>query len=518
MWTARAGWAEPVAEHHSGQPIEQPHVYPRVDLDRRAFLRIAGVSAAGAVAAACSPGSSPVFDSSTPPASPTSSATRPPTGPPNWDDLRSRLTGSLIRPGSDTYESASHGFNPLFDSHNPVAVAQVANAQDVQACVQGVAGRITIAARSGGHSYAGYSVPEGGLVVDLAAMHKVDVQGTKAVIGAGAKLKDVYAALGAVGRALPAGSCPTVGISGLTLGGGIGVLARKYGLTCDHLSSAQVVTADGRLVTASATSEPDLFWALRGGGGGNFGIVTEFTFDTDPAPDLTVFSLHFPAGSAADVLAAWQQWIAAMPPELWANLVLSGGSSVQCRVGGCYVGGQAGLTTLLNNLTTNAGARPTQRTVRSFDYLGAMRYFEGSSDRQSFVGSSRIITTAVDAAKVVALAQGRTGTDLLIDGLGGKVAEPAKTATAFWHRDALASVQIYAQATVKKQDDVVKSVSEVAAGLAEAGAGGGYVNYIDPALPDWKTAYYGGNVERLEDVAKKYDPDNVFRFGQGVLS
>jgi FAD/FMN-containing dehydrogenase len=377
---------------------------------------------------------------------------------------------------------------------------------------------MTIAARSGGHSYAGYSAPASGLVIDVSAMKKVDIQGTQAVIGAGAKLKDVYAALGAAGRALPAGSCPTVGIAGLTLGGGIGVLARKYGLTCDHLSSAQVVTADGKLLTASATSEPDLFWALRGGGGGNFGIVTEFTFDTDPAPNLTVFSLHFPAGSAAAVLNAWQQWIPAMPPELWANLVLSGGSPVQCRVGGCYVGNAPALNTLLNNLTTNAGARPTQRTVKSLDFLGAMKYFEGSSARQTFLGSSRIITNAVDAGKIVALAEGRAGTDLLIDGLGGKVGEPAKDATAFWHRDALASVQVYTQATVKTQVKAAESVAEVVSGLAAAGAGGGYVNYIDPALPDWKAAYYGDNVKRLGEVSKKYDPFNVFRFGQSVVA
>jgi FAD/FMN-containing dehydrogenase len=459
-------------------------------------------------------------DSTTPPAPPTSEppTSRLPTGPPNWDDLRTQLTGGLLRPGDDGYTAAKRAFNPLFDSRNPVAVAQAASAQDVQACMKQIAGRVTIAARSGGHSYAGYSVPEGGMILDVSSMNKVEVQGTKAVIGAGAKLKDVYAALGAAGRALPAGSCPTVGIAGLTLGGGIGVLARKYGLTCDHLSSAQVVTADGRLLTASATSEPDLFWALRGGGGGNFGVVTEFTFDTDPAPNLTVFSLHFPAGSAAGVLGAWQQWIAAMPPELWANLVLSGGSPVQCRVGGCYVGNAPGLNTLLNNLTTNAGAKPTQRTVRSLDYLGAMQYFAGSSARQTFLGSSRIITAPVDPGKLVALAEGRVGTDLLIDGLGGKVAEPAKDATAFWHRDALASVQVYTQATAKTRDKAAQSMADVVSGLAAAGAGGGYVNYIDPALPDWKTAYYGDNAKRLQDVAKKYDPFNVFRFGQSVMS
>jgi FAD/FMN-containing dehydrogenase len=500
--------------------VDSEHDQGRPGVPRRAFLRIAGVSAAGAVVAACGPDTPSAPVASTAPADTTSAppASRLPTGPPNWDDLRSRLTGGLVRPGAQEYATAKRGFNQLFDGNNPVAVATASTVEDVQACLKAAAGRVTIAARSGGHSYAGYSVPEGGLVVDVAGLNKVDVQGSKAVIGAGAKLGDVYAALAQAGRALPAGSCPTVGIAGLTLGGGIGVLARKYGLTCDHLSSAQVVTADGRTLTASADSEPDLFWALRGGGGGNFGIVTEFTFDTDPAPDLTVFSLRFPAGSAAGVLGAWQQWIAAMPPELWANLVLSGGSPVQCRVGGCYVGGAAGLNTLLNNLTTNAGARPTQRVVKSLDYLGAMKYFAGSSNRQSFVASSRIITAPVDAAKVVAVADGRTGMDLLIDGLGGAVAGPAKDATAFWHRDALASVQVYAPATAKTRTKVAQSVGEVVAGLAAAGAGGGYVNYIDPALPDWKAAYYGDNAKRLVDVSKKYDPQNVFRFGQGVVS
>ena len=504
----------------NGQPGGRRHVFSHVDLDRRSFLRLTGASAAGVVAAACSPGGPTIPVASDHPAAPAtgSSAARLPTGPPNCDELRGKLTGGLLRPGHDDFEAAKRVFNPLFDSRNPVAVAKVSTPDDVQACVLTAAGRVTIAARSGGHSYAGYSVPQGGLVIDLVGLGKVDVQGGRAVIGAGAKLKDVYAGLAAAGRCLPAGSCPTVGIAGLTLGGGIGVLSRKYGLTCDHLTSAQIVTADGQVRTASADSEPELFWGLRGGGGGNFGVVTEFTFDTVPAPNVTVFSLRFPSGSAADVLTAWQQWIAAMPPELWANLVLSGGSPVACRVGGCYVGGASGLNTLLNNLIANAGAQPTQRIVRSLGYLAAMQYFSGSENRQSFVASSRIITSPVDAAKVVQLAEAHQGMDLLIDGLGGEVAQQPKDATAFWHRDALASVQIYAPATAKNRDTVANAVADVVAGLAAAGANGGYVNYIDPALPDWKTAYYGDHADRLKQVAVKYDPDNVFRFGQDLRS
>jgi FAD/FMN-containing dehydrogenase len=330
-------------------------------------------------------------------------------------------------------------------------------------------------------------------------------------------MKEIYAALAKAGRCLPAGSCPTVGIAGLTLGGGIGVLARKYGLTCDHLVSAQIVTADGRLRTASADSEPELFWALRGGGGGNFGVVTSFTFSTEPAPALTVFSLHFPAGSSGDVLGGWQRWIPAAQPELWSDLVISGGSPTQCRVGGCFVGGSAALAPLLDDLVASSGVKPTSRTAKAESYLGAMQYFSGSSSRQTFVASSRIMSAPVaDTSGLAKVMSGRSGVDLLIDGLGGAAGKPAPADTAFWHRKALASVQVYSQATSGTADTAAKSVAEIVSGLAGLGVDGGYVNYIDPAMPDWMNAYYGENVKRLREVAKTYDPDKVFGFAQAI--
>ncbi|GAA4540610.1 FAD-binding oxidoreductase [Amycolatopsis samaneae] len=432
--------------------------------------------------------------------------------------MRGKLSGGLVLPGDGGFDTAKRGYNPLFDGHTPAAVVKCVSAEDVQACVTAAARRLPIAARGGGHSYAGYSVPDRGLVLDLGKMSTVDVQGDRVVVGAGARLKDVYAALGRAGRSLPAGSCPSVGIAGLTLGGGIGVLTRKYGLTCDHLESARIVTADGKLRTASAQSEQDLFWALRGGGGGNFGVVTSFTFRTDPAPSVTTFSLKFPSGAADDVLNAWQSWVSAAPRELWSTLTISGGSPVQCRVGGCYVGGSAALAPLLNDLVSRSGATPTSRSARGMGYAAAMDYFSGSEDRESFVASSRIITEPVDGGKITELASGRSGTDLLIDSLGGAVSDVAPTETAFWHRKAIASVQVYARATAGNRDAVTRSVGEVVAGLATAGARGGYVNYIDPDLPDWATAYYGDNAARLKQVAKTYDPDGVFRFAQGVAA
>lgn len=476
---------------------------------RRAFLKLAGVTAVGAVATACS-AEPPAQPPTTPPGTSLPPSTSlAPAGPPDWAALRDKV--SLLLPGDSGYDAAKRVFNPAFDGKKPAAVAKCARPEDVQAAVSAAAGRVPIAARSGGHSYAGYSVPDGGLMLDLGGMSSVDVSGEQVVIGAGARLKDVYAVLGRAGRCLPAGSCPTVGIAGLTLGGGIGVLARKYGLTCDHLVSAQVVTADGKLRTVSADSEPDLFWALRGGGGGNFGVVTSFTFRTDPAPPaVTVFSLHFPAGSANDVLDAWQRWLPEAPPELWANVVLSGGSPVQARVSGCHVGNSGSLSPILSGLTDKIQAT---RTLKQLDYLGAMKYFSGGESRQSFVASSRIINEPADPAKLTSVFSGRRGMDLLIDGLGGAVADIAPEDTAFWHRKALGSVQIYSQADARSLAAPTKSVAEVVNGI---GLDGAYVNYIDPALPDWMTAYYGGNATRLKQVAKTYDPGKVFGFAQAV--
>ncbi|MFE2757028.1 FAD-binding oxidoreductase, partial [Actinosynnema sp. NPDC059335] len=271
--------------------------------------------------------------------------------PVRWDRLRARLAGELLLPGDDGYDTARLPFNSLFDHHRPAAIARCARPEDVQRCLEEARrSDLRVAARGGGHSYAAYSTPDRGLVVDLGPMNRIEVRpdGT-AVVGAGARLGDVYAALAAAGRCLPLGNCPSVGVAGLTLGGGLGWLQRSYGLTCDWLRAARVVTVDGRLVTASADREPDLFWALRGGGGGNFGVVTSFEFATAPVPEvLTVFRIRFPAGSAADVLGAWQPWSTAAPEHLSTTCVALPDGSVDLF--GCSTGREAGVLAELARL------------------------------------------------------------------------------------------------------------------------------------------------------------------------
>ena len=174
-----------------------------------------------------------------------------------------------------------------------------------------VSNGVPLRARSGGHSYAGFSTLSGGVQLDLRNLRgiSVDTRNRTATIGAGSQLIDVYAALAAHGVTIPAGSCPSVGIAGHALGGGMGLAGRQFGLTTDNILSAQIVTADGRVRTASSKSNPDLYWALRGGGGGNFGVVTSLTLRVHPVPGTVAgFIVNWPWSQAANALAAWQAW------------------------------------------------------------------------------------------------------------------------------------------------------------------------------------------------------------------
>ncbi|MFC4055697.1 FAD-binding oxidoreductase [Actinomadura syzygii] len=438
----------------------------------------------------------------------------------DWDALRRRMRGKLLRPGDPGFDDARKLFNTLTDDHIPAAVAQCATVNDVREAVSAARTRIPVAARGGGHSYVGYSAPPGGLVIDMRRLSTVDVHkdGT-ASIGSGAVLEDVYRKLAAAKRCLPAGSCFSVGIAGLALGGGLGVLQRSLGLTCDRLVAAEIVTADAAVRTATADQDPDLFWALRGGGGGNLGVVTKFTFSTVPAPALTVFVLKFPAGEVRTrkVLTAWQQWISAASRKMWASLIIDSGDTPKCRVAGCFVGRGSACNPLLDDLVSRSGVTPDTRKVLERDYFQAMKFLAGGTGRETFVASSRILDAPVaDPKALVALLTGRKGIALILDPLGGAVADLGVHDTAFPYRKAFATAQIYAGTTASNQAKARRNVAEVVAKMGAQGIGKGHVNYIDPALPDWPNAYYGSNLNKLRTVAHTYDPDKVFDFAQGL--
>ena len=464
------------------------------------------------------------------------------------------MRGRLLRRGDAGYDLARRLYNPIFDALTPAGIAYCADPEDVIACVQfaGASG-VQPFIRSGGHSYAGYSSGDG-LVIDVSGINEVavDAAGGTARIGPGARLIDVYSRLAAGGVSIPAGSCPSVGIAGLTLGGGVGVVSRRHGLTCDNLLAADVVTAEGRLVTCDAAREQDLFWALRGGGG-SFGVVTSLTFRTHPASDLTIFSLAWPWSRAAVVLQAWTGWAPQAPDELWSNCLLlstaskAPGSAPQVLAGGAYEGSRGALEPLLRSLVDAVGAQPSARSVHTTGRLDAMLTEAGCVDasvaqchlagqdpagrlpREAGAARSDYLDRPLSAAGAAALAaslERRQASPEMgpggigIDAYGGAINRVATPATAFVHRGSLASIQYNA---VWNGGDAAPVVSANRAWLAATHesmrphvSGAAYQNYADPELRDWQTAYYGSNLDRLRRVKRAYDPGNLFRFGQSI--
>ncbi len=467
--------------------------------------------------------------------------------------LARSLQGTLVRPGNPQYSTAYQLFITRFDSIRPAAVAYCASPRDVQACLSFVRRfGLPFAPRAGGHSYAGYSTTTG-LVLDITRMNTVTVNANTGIVtvGAGARLIDVYAALAQYGLVLPAGSCPTVGIAGVTLGGGIGVLGRKFGLTCDNLLAAQVVVADGRILTCDANHAPELFWALRGGGGGNFGVVTSLTFQTHQVGTLSLCTLNWPWVNAADVVNAWQNWAPHVPDELWSNCLLLSTSDTSSnplvRVGGVYVGNTASLGPLLQQLISQVGVPPISKYVSENGILETMlieagcygmtvgechlpsQNPNGQLQRDTYSAKSDyfhntlsrrgigVLVSAV-AQRQMSSTLGRGG--ILLDACGGAINRVAADTTAFVHRDQLFSAQYLAYWNATAPTSVVTAnyswLTNTWQPMRQYASGTAYQNYIDPDLTDWQDAYYGTNLSRLQRIKATYDPNNLFHFKQSI--
>lgn len=298
--------------------------------------------------------------------------------PPAWHALDGGISGAVILPGSPGYEQARKPAIARFHDVRPQAVVLCETPEDVSETIL-FARRygLRVAPRSGGHCFAGRSLT-GDLVIDVSRMNSVAVLGGMATVGAGARLGEVYDALDGHGLTIPAGCGPDVGIAGLTLGGGLGILGRSHGLTSDSVVAARVVLADGRIVECDERTEPDLFWALLGAGGCDFGVVTSFTFETILAPDATAFHLIWPEARAVAVMEAWQEWSPLGPDGLAASLLLTSGSDIGeppvVNVFGAVLGGVSDTETLLDGLTASVGADPVSASFEHVSYRETKRY------------------------------------------------------------------------------------------------------------------------------------------------
>lgn len=461
-------------------------------------------------------------------------------------DLAGLIRGQLILPGAKGYDTLRLSENPRYDGARPLGLLRPKDAKDVATALRFAQDNdVPLAMRSGGHNYAGWSAggaPGTGmpssLVLDSRSLGGVSVSGTRATVGAGVALAPLYAALAAKGRGIAGGSCATVGITGLTLGGGVGVLTRAYGLTCDSLVAAQIVTADGKVRTVDARHDADLFWALRGGGGGHLGFVTSLTFETFAAPDMDTYYLEWPATQAKAVIQAWQDWAPSADKRLWSTLKVLGGKArpngARILVAGTWIGkGAPPLDALLRHCP-----KPAIRSVKTKSYGQAMASYAGCSttpstkchtgpggalQREAFAAtshiaysklSSRQIDTLLSQVKGAARAGLREG-GISIDALGGTVAATRPGDTAFVHRKALATVQYTGTVAGTDLRRAQAFVGGFRAAMAPAWGQWAYVNYADASIKNSASAYFGSNAARLASVAKTYDPHHAFTQPQG---
>ena len=450
------------------------------------------------------------------------------------DQLDAALRGPLFRPGSAGYGLSRKPWNVRFDDVLPTAVAQPLDTADVRAIVRWAeAHGVRVAVRSGGHSYAGLSSGTG-LLVDLTHLSSVTVGADgRATVGAGATLGTVYARLWAAGqRTIPAGSCPTVGIAGLTLGGGHGFAARAYGLACDSVRAVRIVTADGRAHDVSANARPNLFWALRGGGAGSYGIVTRLTFATRKVGTVTTFVLRWPWAAAADVVAAWQAFMATAPDELSSSLALrvpaTTGGTPTVVANGMFLGPKPAAAAALAGLT-GGDPSPSTASLVQRTYGAAMTYFAGGqSEPRRIAGSSRVARAALGPKGRDALVEAvedrhadarLRGGGIVLFAFGGAVGRIGRTATAYVHRDARFSLELLGLWT--SPSPVVETanlawIKETRVGLSPYTSGEALQNYADRSLASWKRAYYAENLERLVAVKHSVDPANRFRHAQSI--
>ncbi|TMD15797.1 MAG: FAD-binding oxidoreductase [Chloroflexi bacterium] len=465
----------------------------------------------------------------------------------DWPALQSTFQGSIALPGSEEYERARKPFIARFDELKPAAVALCAGEGDVvTALAFARRNEVEFAIRSGGHCFAGFS-SSAGLVIDLSLMSRIRIADGQVCVGAGARIGRVHEALAAEGLALPSGSCPSVGVGGTTLGGGLGVLGRLHGLTLDHLLSVRIVLADGHLLEVDETREPDLFWALRGAGGGNFGVVTEFRFEPRPAPEMTNFYLVWPYRAATAVFDAWQRAAPNWPDQIAAGLAFTSAPGPQeeplVEVFGAMVGTESDATALLGQIAGAAGADPEPSFCKQLSYRETCLYQAGLLDvandqveetpagRLARQGcrftKSEFFSSPLPIESVEALVRAFTADrapgqfrGLELAPWGGAYNRVSPTATAFAHRGEAFSLKhaVIVDPTARPEPKEAAHAWARKSWASVHGHGSGrvYPNFPDPDLTDWEHAYYAENYPRLQRVKARYDPDGVFRFPHSI--
>ena len=437
------------------------------------------------------------------------------------------LDGQLLTPGDAGYDTARTVWNAMID-HRPRLIVRAASVADVVTAVR-LARELDLelGVRCGGHNVAGFAVPDGGLMIDLTPLNgvRVDPVRRRARVGGGALLGALDRATQPYGLATTAGNVSHTGVGGLTLGGGMGWLARQHGLACDNVVSYTVVTADGDVVTASRTENPDLFWGLRGGGG-NFGIVTEFEFQLHRTGTQTlVAEFDFRAEDAVPVLEGWRDLSAVAPRQATFTAdVSSTPAGPIATVGFVWVGDPARGRRLLPAL--RALGRPVASRVTTPSYLDLQRRDDttgGHAFRRYSAGRylGRVPTAAIEAFLLRGATDLRAGTSLPGVGLqahGGAIADVPDADAAFGHRGTVFEFGAGSRWTDPADDDARMTAARRAGTALDPYATGVYVNALtaEDGQRGVRRAYPAAKLARLSALKTAWDPTNVFHLNQNV--
>ncbi len=473
--------------------------------------------------------------------------------------MAERTGARVIGADSPGYAMARLPWNARYDDVLPAAIVKTQSPAAVAGAV-GVAREfgVDFRIRSGRHSFAGFSTTDG-IIIDTSTLNQIELSADQhtVTVGAGASNLAVYQRLSPRDVTFAGGTCPTVGVAGLALGGGIGRMSQAYGVTSDTVRAMSVVLADGTEAEASPDQNPDLFWALRGGAGGNFAAVTSLTFDVFPTEArYTTWTLTFAWAAAAELMMAWQEWLLLLPRNCHTELTFGNGVDAPVvTVTLIYAGRRRDGSAWLGELLAEVGVRPTSRSRESGGFFFSEReaYCHGLSieecNYQQLSDEGRLPRGAMTAnSDFVDAAWPREAIDVTIDFIdrrqrdplltpaamnpalqmgkwlmestGGAVNEPSPSATAFSHRNSryVATYQArwLADAAPEQVAANLEWLAEWYAAVEPWRSGSAYQNYPNPHQDDWLTAYYGSNVERLQLVKRSYDPDDVFRFPQSI--
>jgi FAD/FMN-containing dehydrogenase len=436
-------------------------------------------------------------------------------------EFKNRVAGEVVVPDSPAYTTLRNVFN---QTGSPSVIVRAQNHDDIVAAIRFAREQhLKLSVRSGGHGSSGLATNNGGLVIDLTFFNQVELLDPEhhlVRIGSGAHWGDVAKALSESGLAISSGDTNQVGVGGLTLGGGIGWMVRKYGLTIDSLIAAELVTADGRTLRVSAQEHPDPFWAIRGGGG-NFGVVTSFDFQAHPCKTVVGGTVVYDPAEAESVLTAWASSMREAPEELNASIVLFPGFGPQVpsaiMVLLCYAGD--------DGAAANEAMKPLLHlgTVRSQD-IQKKPYYAMLEDAVMPPGvklaghDGFLKTLSKEAISVIATHYGKPGTPMLqIRSLGGAMARVSPQATAFAHRENEALAVLVAFAPSNATEEQMHHIRQAAWHPLESLTNGAYINFLSDASPaSVAAAYPSATYARLASIKAIYDPDNVFNQNQNI--